>query len=121
MFKPFDESVIKSFEEDISLCQAYYKAKELDSEFFDFEEIIWVKDVEHICNVFINNDIKFFTISSTQADMPSLLALFAKYGGYYPCDLENVRSKYHKINIHTAEPIDGVYEEIPAIVMKRGI
>lgn len=121
MFKPFDESVIKSFEDDTSLCQAYYKAKELDSEFFDFEEIIWVKDVEHICKVFIDNDIKFFTISSTQADMPSLLGLFAKYGGYYPCDLENVRSKYHKINIHTAEPIDGVYEEIPAIVMKRGI
>ena len=59
---------------------AYCKSKASEQELIDFNDVIWVEDVEAIVTILKENSIKAFTMSCKFCDLIDRLAAFEKLG-----------------------------------------
>ena len=90
---------------------AYRKSIDAGNKLIDFSEVIWDEDVEPIAEIFRQNGITEFTISSTFSGLIATLAAFDKHG-FKMAGITEVNANY-------TDWLTGERAKVPAIRMAR--
>lgn len=91
--------------------QAYFAARRNDNNLIDFNEVIWEKDIDQICENLKEFEIREFTISSTYSGLIEIIAELDKRG-WKVAGITEVNASY-------SDFMSGEPKIIPAFRMQR--
>ena len=90
---------------------AYQTAKETGNKCIDFDEGIWLEDIEEIATIFRENGITEFTISSNSSGLIAILVAFAIHG-WHMAGLTQVKARYADWSTGKPKIIDAIKMEV---------
>ncbi len=90
---------------------AYQTAKETGNKCVDFDEGIWLEDIEEIATIFRENGITEFTISSNSSGLIAILGAFAIHG-WHMAGLTQVKARYADWSTGEPKIIDAIKMEV---------
>jgi hypothetical protein len=93
------------------MYMAYQTAKETGNQCIDFDEGIWLEDIEAIATICREHGITEFTISSNYSGLIATLAAFATHG-WHMAVLTQVKARYADWSTGKPKMIDAIRMEV---------
>ena len=94
-----------------TMFMAYQTAKETGNKYIDFDEGLWLEDIEEIATIFRENGITEFTISSNSSGLIAILTAFAIHG-WHMAELTLVKARYADWSTGEPKIIDAIKMEV---------
>ena len=94
-----------------TMFMAYQTAKATGNKCIDFDEGIWLEDIEEIATIFRENGITEFTISSNYSGLIATLAAFAIHS-WHMAGLTQVKARYADWSTGEPKMIDAIRMEV---------
>lgn len=94
-----------------TMFMAYQTAKETGNKYIDFDEGLWLEDIEEIATIFRENGITEFTISSNSSGLIAILTAFAIHG-WHMAELTQVKARYADWSTGEPKIIDAIRMEV---------